>query len=537
MCDRGFCIQTDSLSTTSGRWYLNMVRHSLCEMPIAHSGKVVTREFILSHGIGSMKIPFDMGSFRKLKERADGARHTSYCVDVVFNPFIIQMFTDDAFNEIMKEYRPFIINLVLKRVESSIGVKLSSQKVKLVKKFLYKDGTGPNSDQPREFTELPQEIDDCEEEVQPSSKKAAAAAAAAAAPEEPLIQDITPGQRKKQALKKGFFNNAKTELYPEGSKEGVVPENAGDPLGYLPKKLRQTCKVVDTNSPEYQENEKKKQAADSHNAMNSEFRDMLSSDLGKWNKPGNQWDQDDLPDGAEEPQPNAKYENDYSRFDRIKEEEDKPEVEKRDHWFDENGKMRPHAAPKPAAPTAAEASSGPAMKKGFLDSAKSPLYPKGSEQRAPTDEADFMKSLGGDESEMRAMLSKLGMSDDTLGELDKGLDGLLEPKGAPQAHKPSNIAAKFPERKAPEYKIVVDDNEGLLQLVVDVPKLESMQGVDLDVTDRCASIAFPSSVGLSPLKVQLPSSVIPASVKAKFSKKTHQITVKLPLLLQVAKAG
>jgi len=486
MCDRGFCIQTDSLSTTSGRWYLNMVRHSLCEMPIAHSGRVVTREFILSHGIGSMKIPFDMGSFRKLKERADGARHTSYCVDVVFNPFIIQMFTDDAFNEIMKE-----------------------------------------------FTELPQEIDDCEEEVQPSSKKAAAAAA----PEEPLIQDITPGQRKKQALKKGFFNNAKTELYPEGSKEGVVPENAGDPLGYLPKKLRQTCKVVDTNSPEYQENEKKKQAADSHNAMNSEFRDMLSSDLGKWNKPGNQWDQDDLPDGAEEPQPNAKYENDYSRFDRIKEEEDKPEVQKRDHWFDEDGKMRSHEAPKPAAPTAAEASSGPSMKKGFLDNAKSPLYPKGSEQRAPTDEADFMKSLGGDEAEMRAMLSKLGMSDDTLGELDKGLDGLLEPKGAPQAHKPSNIAAKFSERKAPEYKIVVDDNEGLLQLVVDVPKLESMQGVDLDVTDKCASIAFPSSVGLSPLRVQLPSSVIPASVKAKFSKKTHQITVKLPLLLQVAKAG
>merc|ERR1719262_1364870 len=143
-----------------------MTRHKIVEMPIAHSGKVISREFILGHGIGSMKIPFDLGAFRKLKERAEGAKQTAYCVDAVFNPFIIQMFTDDEFNNTMKEYRPFIINLVLQRIESSIGVKLSTQKVKLVKKFLYKDGEGPNCDQPRDFTELPQEIE-AEEETYP----------------------------------------------------------------------------------------------------------------------------------------------------------------------------------------------------------------------------------------------------------------------------------------------------------------------------------------------------------------------------------
>ena len=59
---------------------------------------------------------------------------------------------------------------------------------------------------------------------------------------------------KTPVLKKGFLNGKGPKLYgPDGSKEGVVPENAGDPLGYIPKKLRNQCKIVDTRSPEYQE--------------------------------------------------------------------------------------------------------------------------------------------------------------------------------------------------------------------------------------------------------------------------------------------
>merc|ERR1719262_997585 len=177
---------------------------------------------------------------------------------------------DDEFNNTMGDYRPFIINLALQRIESSIGVKLSTQKVKLVKKFLYKDGEGPNCDIPRDFTELPQEIETTEE-VQPPRNPPPPAE-----PEEPLIQDVTPG--KKPAVKKGFLNKASKALYPEGSKEGVLPENAGDPLGYLPKGLRKTCKIVDTGAPEYQEQEKKRRAAEEHNSMNKEFSDLLQKD-------------------------------------------------------------------------------------------------------------------------------------------------------------------------------------------------------------------------------------------------------------------
>lgn len=51
-------------------------------------------------------------------------------------------------------------------------------------------------------------------------------------------------------MKKGFLEQVPKgqELYgPEGSSEGVLPDGAGDPLGYLPKGLRQKMKVVDTS--------------------------------------------------------------------------------------------------------------------------------------------------------------------------------------------------------------------------------------------------------------------------------------------------
>lgn len=535
----GFCIQTDSLGTPAGRWYLNICRHRMVEMPIAHSGKVVTKEFILSHGIGSMKIPFDMGSFRKLKERAEGAKHTAYCVDVVFNPFIVTMFMDDDFNNTMKEYRPFIINLALQRVESSIGVKLSSQKVKLVKKFFYKDGEGSNGEEPKEFTDLPQEIESVEEAQPPRNP------AAAEAPEEPLIQDMTPG-KKKPALKKGFFNNAKDALYPEGSNEGVLPENAGDPLGYLPKRLRNTCKVVDCNSPEYQEQEKKKQQAESHNKNAKEFNDLLGNDLSRWaQRSAGSIFSEDLPDGVEAPV-GQKYDNDYSRFDRIDDVVEKPVEEQRDWYYDEKGVPRKFAAEKPVSTDeAAGATSEPAIKKGFFENSKAPLYPKGSEQKAPTSEAEMLKKLDymGDGDFMKNFSKLMGEEGGNEADMMKEFSKLMEdsklpqPQSqTPQAQKPS-IAAKVSDKKTPEFKLDRDDNEGLLQLVVDIPGLDSMKGVDLDVTESCASLDFPGNLGLRPLKVELPSAVVPSGVRAKFSKKTHQLTVKLPLLMQVAKAG
>ena len=57
-----------------------------------------------------------------------------------------------------------------------------------------------------------------------------------------------------------------------------MPENAGDPLGYIPKKLRGSCKVVDCGSEEYQRKEAESKKA---KEMNQEQSQMFK-DMSKW---------------------------------------------------------------------------------------------------------------------------------------------------------------------------------------------------------------------------------------------------------------
>lgn len=492
----GFCIQADTTSTPglSGRYYINMVRHKLVEMPVAYSGKPVTKDHILANGLGNMSVPFDMGSFRKVKQRADGAKHTTYCVDVVFNPLMIQLFMDDAFCNKLDTFRPFMINLALKRMEESIGVVLSAQKVKLVKSVRYKDGEGEYSDIPREFVELSDDIGDSEvrNHTPPSVQEQCPA---------PMIEEVG-FKPKKAAMKKGFLNSSAKALYPDGSKEGVLPENAGDPMGWMPKKLRQSSKIVDCNSPEYQAQMKQKSSIDSANSQNQEFRDLLASDSAAWAKRshGNQWSED-LPEGTDTPAI-KKYENDYSRFDKVKDVDEPSDIAPRDWYYDESGQRKMISESCGGYQDAKHEDSGkaakPAVKKGFFENAKSPLYPEGSEQAPGYSDEQMLKDF-----------EKFG---DLLGQRN-GLSSSV-PDG------------KAPEMKSPEFKLSDEGDD--LCLSIAVPGLESMHGVNLDVTEQHAILEFPLESNLNPLRVDLLRKVVPASVRAKFSKRRSEITVTLP---------
>jgi hypothetical protein len=501
------------------------------DMPVAHSGKPATKDWIFTHGIASLQVPFDLGTFRKLKERCDGARKTTYCVDAVFNPLIIQLFMDDQFcdsqvNRGEQPFREWMVKMVLTRIEESIGVKLVASKVKLNKEFRYKDSAESDLT-PRDFEELvcdKESLDDLRGgggapseptlNTSPSPRNDDVPSAG------PLIQEVTSTGRKKPALKKGFLTGKAAKeapsLYgPEGSKEGVLPENAGDPMGYLPKKLRQSCKIVDCNSPEYKEKEAKAKAINQTNEMNKEFNDELLKGFDHWGKTSKQeiWEAD-MPDGTDAPQ-KSKYDVDYKRFDDIVEEPEQPVHEDRDWYYDESGVRRKIVKQAPAATTTgaatrasadgAPATRAPAVKKGFLDNAKKPLYPpQGSEQAAPRDEARMLKELG----------------------------NLMGPEaGKPQSFGHSATTApvvnKVRELVAPEFKLQQEESDGL-KLLVSVPGLMSMQEVNLDVTERNVSMSFPSGCGLRPLHVELPVGVVPNSVRAKFSKKRHEITVSMP---------
>ena len=56
----------------------------------------------------------------------------------------------------------------------------------------------------------------------------------------------------KVGLKSGFLAKSKVALYPNGSDEGMHPQNAGDPLGWMPKGLRDRVNVVHPNKPSLQ---------------------------------------------------------------------------------------------------------------------------------------------------------------------------------------------------------------------------------------------------------------------------------------------
>lgn len=516
----GFCLQADSTGNPPARWFVNMVKHKMVEMPISYSGLKVSRDWILSHGIGNLQVPFDIGSFRKLKERSEGARQATYCIDVVFNPLIIQLFMDDEFCNLMETYRPFVMNLALKRIEESIGIKLSSQSMKLVKSLRYKDGEDGDSAVPREFAELPDDTGSFDAEMPKQKVKEE--------PPEPLIEDISPGQRKPSAIKKGFFNNPNSkELYgPEGSKEGVLPENAGDPMGWMPKKLRNTCKIVDCNNPEYQEYNQKKESADKQNKMTSEFRDSILKDLEKWSgnkRREDQWEAD-LPDGAERPTPElGKYDNDYSRFSRVEDITDEPAKDDRDWYYDHNGNRRQIETSAATASSSSQATEA-AVKKGFFENTKKPLYAEPSREGSVKAALNGKNSL--DERALLAEFEKLPPEEKALMEEFKTMLAQSSDLKTPERSK-HQVSAKAPERISPKYSLT-EASAGLLQLIIDVPGLQSMTGVDLDVTERQASLVFPSTVGLKPLKVELPTNVVPSSVRAKFSKKTQQITVSLP---------
>lgn len=528
----GFCLQTDSSHGKGAKWYLNMCRHRAVEMPLAPNGKPVDREHILSRGLGNLQVPFDMGTFRKLKQRADGANRTTYCVDVVFSPLIIQLFMDDNFCNSMETFRQFVMNLAINRVEQTIGVKLAPHTMHLVKSLRYKDGEEGDDTLPREFAEIAGESMDGEmgtDQLYPQKP------AAPPTQPEPLIEDVTAPRRQKPAIKKGFLNGRKEtqSLYDKGgSGEGVLPENAGDPMGWMPKKLRQNSKIVDCNSPDWQKYEKEKKAAEEHNKMNADFKDMLSKDLQAYTKfqARDKWEED-LPDGTEAPVV-SKYSVDYSRFADIPDVDDDAKVEERDWYYDANGVRREKgrgtaaqpAAGADAARTLTTPTAEPAVKKGFLKEAKSSLYPTGSAEakaQAHPSEADMMKQLGS----MMGDMGSLGDLGD-LGDLADLLPPLPSAKTDSAETQKPKVAVKRPEMKDAEFTMTSDS--GGLQLVVLVPGLSSMRDVNLDVTERQADLAFPSGCSLRPLKVELPKAVVPTSVKAKFSKKSQQITITLP---------
>jgi hypothetical protein len=144
----------------------------------------------------------------------------------------------------------------------------------------------------------------------------------------------------------------------------------------------------------------------------------------------------------------------------------------------------------------------------------------------------------GDQSDMLKefckMLGNETEDPEKQAELQRQLEQLMnyqnaKSEGGDKRDAPKSAKPKAAQHPVPEHSIEPSQDGISLVLSVEVPLLQSMEGVGLDVAEKSASLVFPSALCVGTLKTPLPEAVVPTKAKAKFSKKNHRITVTMPL--------
>lgn len=209
----------------------------------------------------------------------------STCIDVMFNPEITdRCWKPEGTPGLNAEYYRLALGDLAKRMveqEETNNLTLSKNRWTVFKRAKYKGGDAENDNAPVRF-DLPE---DCwmdqpppptsaadipnrmpppmmQEVDSPAEAKVKEEAAAAKKKKKPKEKNVGAGINKKN-MNAGFFGKAgkkgtvgdKANLYPNGSNEGYDPENPGqlrdgqgDPMGWMPKKLRGMVQVADTST-------------------------------------------------------------------------------------------------------------------------------------------------------------------------------------------------------------------------------------------------------------------------------------------------
>mmetsp|Transcript_10040 Transcript_10040/g.16164 ORF Transcript_10040/g.16164 Transcript_10040/m.16164 type:complete len:216 (-) Transcript_10040:88-735(-) len=89
------------------------------------------------------------------------------------------------------------------------------------------------------------------------------------------------------------------------------------------------------------------------------------------------------------------------------------------------------------------------------------------------------------------------------------------------------MAKKQPEMKQPTYRLKIGTERLLMMVQCDLPK--GLKGVDLDLSEDNLILAMPGHLNLN---VDLPKPVDPERAQAKFSKKSKELRISMPLVLE-----
>jgi hypothetical protein len=251
--------------------YINVCSDAGVLMPQNAKDDPVTEEHLNHHGIDNLRVPLVVGPARSVT--MGGGTSEALVSDVVFcHPVLrIAMLSPDE-GELTtgdprarraaaqaRFMRSRLVELAIKNVEDELGGAKLGRDYSLPRGTLeggrnYKGGVGSGRVTPVPMLELKRL-----QQMQAAQRKHAELAAAPGPWRSnrtkvgmdnrpaPLVEEVGgPRSVGAPAIKKGFLNDAKVSLYPNGSDEGMHPEGAGDPLGWMPKGLRNRVGVVDT---------------------------------------------------------------------------------------------------------------------------------------------------------------------------------------------------------------------------------------------------------------------------------------------------
>ena len=263
------------------RHYINLCSHSAIDRPIDGRDKEVDDSVLRTRGIDNLRVPLLTSAVRTVA--LAGGDEEAVCFDVVFNPAVLAVALPGGDKQnansaaaangidpaLSKFVRVRLIELALTNAERELGYKLGRDYT-LPKSATYKGGIG-GGNKPVPCGELRQFIARKEAAAQqsqqheapgPWSSKRAAAGKTTRGKIEELDSFEDGDKASAPLLKKGFFSSAAKkgkELYPEGSSEGMLygdVKTAGDPLGYLPKGLRNRVHVVDPSTTTEEQQQK-----------------------------------------------------------------------------------------------------------------------------------------------------------------------------------------------------------------------------------------------------------------------------------------
>ena len=201
--NNGFCVKLQLAG--SERVFINVWGSPFISAPIGPSGDLCD---FRSRGLGSARVPLDIGQVRTLKK-------AERVVDVVVSECLFQghgAWVQELACLAVREVSARLFHSEAANFEFLRDITYKGDRVS----FISVDDDGVEHEK-LEGISLPSTRSETVE---------------------------TFGANAAPAIKRGFLNKRKTSLYPSGSNEGRLPPGAGDPLGWLPAGLRNRVHVV-----------------------------------------------------------------------------------------------------------------------------------------------------------------------------------------------------------------------------------------------------------------------------------------------------